>query len=89
MEIEVAVTVIDRMRLAIGFVDRALLKSEQAPVIANKIKEHFPELPVMLVSDDEPWEAWALFQTRGVLESFKPETLDLQLVDLDNPPLPF
>lgn len=89
MEIEVAVTIIDRMRLVIGFVNRECLEPEAAYIIAGKVKEHFPELPVMLVSDDEPWQAYALFQTDGLLGSFKPESLELQLIDLENPPLPF
>jgi hypothetical protein len=82
--------------IVVALVDSALTVKGAAEPVIGKVAEHFPALPIMLVSiEPNGFRAYAPFQTAELLALLQLERLELREIDISLPapendgPLPF
>ena len=82
--------------IVVAIVETGLAIKGTAEPVLKKVAEHFPALPVMLVSiEPNGFRAYAPFQTAELLALLQLETLEFQEIDISLPvpendePLPF
>lgn len=82
--------------IVVALVDSGLTVKGAAEPVLKKVAEHFPYLPIMLVSiERNGFRAYAPFQTAQLLALLQLETLEFEEIDISLPapesdaPLPF
>ena len=82
--------------IVVAIVESGLAIKGTAEPVLKKVAEHFPALPIMLVSiEPNGFRAYAPFQTAELLALLQLETLEFQEIDISLPapesdePLPF
>ena len=82
--------------IVVAIVDSAFTVRGAGETVIKKVAEHFPALPIMLVSiEPNGFRAYAPFQTGELLALLQLERLDLREIDISLPapesdvPLPF
>ena len=82
--------------IVVAIVDSAFTVRAAGETVIKKVAEHFPALPIMLVSiEPNGFRAYAPFQTGELLALLQLERLDLREIDISLPapesdvPLPF
>jgi hypothetical protein len=82
--------------IVVAIVDSTFTVAGAGDAVIRKVAEHFPALPIMLVSiQPNGFRAYAPFQTGELLALLQLERLDLREIDISLPapetdaPLPF
>jgi hypothetical protein len=87
MKIQVAVTVLKGVRVAVAFPPPAWVVPGIGDALLARLQPHFPTLPVMLASiQPHGVRAHAAFQAGRLVEGADLESLARVEVDLDAPP---
>jgi len=87
MKIEVAVTVLKGVRVAVAFPPPAWVVPGMGDALLARLQPHFPTLPVLLVSSQpQGLRAHAAFQARALVDGADLDALDRTQIDLDRPP---
>jgi len=88
MKIEVALTVLKGVRVAVAFPPPAWVVPGIGDALLARLQPHFPTLPVMLVSNQpQGVRAHAAFQAQRLVEGADLDGLERVEVDLDAPPI--
>jgi hypothetical protein len=89
MKLEVALAELKGVRVALAFPPPAWVAPGVGDVLLERLRPHFPTLPVMLVSIQRHGvRAHAAFQAPGLVEGADLAHLPRTLIDLDVPPAP-
>jgi hypothetical protein len=87
MKIQVAVTVLKGVRVAVAFPPPAWVVPGIGDALLARLQPHFPTLPVMLASTQPHGvRAHAAFQAQRLVEGADLDGLERFEVDLDAPP---
>jgi hypothetical protein len=87
MKIQVAVTVLKGVRVAVAFPPPAWVVPGIGDALLARLQPHFPTLPVMLASiQPHGVRAHAAFQAQRLVEGADLDGLERVEVDLDAPP---
>ncbi len=89
MKIEVAVTELKGVRVAVAFPPPAWVTPGMGDALLARLRPYFPALPVMLASIQKHGvRAHAAFQAQALVEGAELGRLTRTEVDLDVPPAP-
>jgi hypothetical protein len=89
MKLEVALAELKGVRVALAFPPPAWVAPGVGDVLLERLRPHFPTLPVMLVSIQRHGvRAHAAFQAQALVEGADLAHLPRTLIDLDVPPAP-
>jgi hypothetical protein len=87
MRIQVALTVLKGVRVAVAFPPPAWVVPGIGDALLARLQPHFPTLPVMLVSSQPHGvRTHAAFQAHRLVDGENLDGLELVEVDLDAPP---
>jgi hypothetical protein len=87
MKIQVAVTVLKGVRVAVAFPPPAWVVPGMGDALLARLQPWFPALPVLLVSNQPHGvRAHAAFQAQALVEGADLDALDRIEIDLDAPP---
>jgi hypothetical protein len=87
MKLEVAVAELKGVRVALAFAPPAWVAAGVGDVLLERLRPHFPTLPVMLVSlHRHGVRAHAAFQAQALIEGADLARLQRTVIDLDVPP---
>ena len=89
MKLEVALAELKGVRVALAFPPPAWVVPGVGDVLLERLRPHFPTLPVMLVSVQKHGvRAHAAFQAQALIDGADLAHLPRTLIDLDVPPVP-
>jgi hypothetical protein len=89
MKLEVALAELKGVRVALAFPPPAWVAPGVGDVLLERLRPHFPTLPVMLVSIQRHGvRAHAAFQAQALVDGADLAHLPRTLIDLDVPPAP-
>ncbi|KQV48994.1 hypothetical protein [Massilia sp. Root335] len=89
MKLEVALAELKGVRVALAFPPPAWVAPGVGDVLLERLRPHFPTLPVMLVSVQRHGvRAHAAFQAQALVDGADLAHLPRTLIDLDVPPAP-
>jgi hypothetical protein len=89
MKLEVALAELKGVRVALAFPPPAWVAPGVGDVLLERLRPHFPTLPVMLVSIQRHGvRANAAFQAQALVDGADLAHLPRTLIDLDVPPAP-
>jgi hypothetical protein len=89
MKLEVAVAELKGVRVALAFPPPAWVAPGVGDVLLERLRPHFPTLPVMLVSVHKHGvRAHAAFQAQALVDGADLARLPRTVLDLDVPPAP-
>jgi hypothetical protein len=87
MKIEVAVTVLKGVKVAVAFPPPAWVTPGMGDALLARLQPHFPALPVLLASSTRHGvRAHAAFQAQALVEGSELGLLPRVTIDLDQPP---
>ena len=87
MKVEVAVTVLKGVRVAVAFPPPAWVTPGMGDALLARLQPHFPRLPVLLASvQPHGVRAHAAFQAQALVEGADLDALERIEIDLDLPP---
>ena len=87
MRVEVAVTVLKGVRVAVAFPPPAWVTPGMGDALLARLQPHFPTLPVLLASvTPHGVRAHAAFQAQALVEGSELGALPRVTIDLDQPP---
>jgi hypothetical protein len=89
MKVEVAVTVLKGVRVAVAFPPPAWVTPGMGDALLARLQPYFPALPVLLASSTPHGvRAHAAFQAQALVEGCNLDALPRVEIDLDRPALP-
>lgn len=89
MKLEVALAELKGVRVALAFPPPAWVAPGVGDVLLERLRPHFPTLPVMLVSVQRHGvRAHAAFQAQALVDGADLAHLPRTVIDLDVPPAP-
>lgn len=89
MKLEVALAELKGVRVALAFAPPACVAPGVGDVLLERLRPHFPTLPLMLVSVDKHGvRAHAAFQAQALVDGADLAHLPRTVIDLDVPPTP-
>ena len=87
MKVDVAITVLKGVRVAVAFPPPAWVAPGMGDALLARLQPHFPGLPVLLASvQPHGVRAHAAFQAQALVEGSDLGALPRVAVDLDRPP---
>lgn len=87
MKVEVAVTVLKGVRVAVAFPPPAWVTPGMGDALLARLQPHFPALPILLASvAPHGVRAHAAFQAQALVEGSDLGALPRVAIDLDQPP---
>jgi hypothetical protein len=87
MKVEVAVTVLKGVRVAVAFPPPAWVTPGMGDALLARLQPHFPDLPILLASvTPHGVRAHAAFQAPALVEGSDLGSLVRVAIDLDQPP---
>ena len=89
MKLEVALAELKGVRVALAFPPPAWVAPGVGDVLLERLRPHFPTLPVMLVAvHRQGVRAHAAFQAQALVDGADLTQLQRSVIDLDIPPAP-